>query len=35
MTLASQVALMVRNPPANTGEVKDVGVIPGSGRSLE
>ena len=34
MTLASQVALMVKNPPANTGEIKDAGVIPGSGRSL-
>ena len=27
---ASQVALVVKNPPANTG---DVGLIPGSGRS--
>ena len=28
---ASQVALVVKNPPANAG---DVGSIPGSGRSL-
>ena len=26
---------MVKNPPANTGNVKDVGSILGSGRSLE
>ena len=24
---------MVKNPPGNTGEVRDVGLIPGSGRS--
>ena len=24
---------MVKNPPANTGHVRDVGSIPGSGRS--
>ena len=30
---ASQVALVVKNPPANAGEVRDVGSIPGSGRS--
>ena len=24
---------MVKNPPANAGEVRDVGLIPGSGRS--
>ena len=29
-TWASQVALVVKNPPANTG---DLGLIPGSGRS--
>ena len=29
---ASQVALMVKNPPANAGEVRDTGSIPGSGR---
>ena len=26
---------MVKNQPANTGDVRDVGSIPGSGRSLE
>ena len=26
---------MVKNPPANTGEVRDAGLIPGSGRSSE
>ena len=30
---ASQVALGVKNPPANAGDIKDVGAIPGSGRS--
>ena len=30
---ASQVALVVKNPPANAGDVRDVGSIPGSGRS--
>ena len=30
---ASQVVLVVRNPPANAGEVRDPGSIPGSGRS--
>ena len=29
---ASQVALVVKNPPANTGDVRDVGSIPGLGR---
>ena len=32
---ASQVVLAVKNPPANSGEVKDMGSIPGSRRSLE
>ena len=32
---ASQVALMVRNPPANAGDLRDAGLFPGSGRSLE
>ena len=31
---APQVALAVKNPPASAGEVRDVGSIPGSGRSL-
>ena len=30
---ASQVALLVKNPPANTGGTREVGSIPGSGRS--
>ena len=30
---ASQVALMVENPPANAGDLRDAGSIPGSGRS--
>ena len=29
----SQVALVVRNPPANAGASRDRGLIPGSGRS--
>ena len=28
----SQVALVVKNPPAKAGDMKDVGPIPGSGR---
>ena len=31
---ASQVVLVVKNPPANAGDARDVGSIPGSGRSL-
>ena len=31
--LASQVALVVKNPPSNAGDVRDVGSIPGWGRS--
>ena len=30
---ASQVALVVKYPPANAGDIKDVGLTPGSGRS--
>ena len=30
---ASQVALVVQNPPANAGDTGDPGWIPGSGRS--
>ena len=30
---ASQVALMVKNPPANAGDLRDLGLIPGWGRS--
>ena len=29
----TQVALVVKNSPANEGDVRDVGLIPGSGRS--
>ena len=25
---------MVKNPPANAGDIRDIGSIPGSGRSL-
>ena len=28
-----QVVLVVKNPPANTGDIRDRGLIPGSGRS--
>ena len=30
---ASQVALVVKNPPANAGDLRDMGSIPGWGRS--
>ena len=30
---ASQVVLTVKNPPANAGDVRELGSIPGSGRS--
>ena len=30
---ASQVALVVKNPPASAGDVRDVGLIPGLGGS--
>ena len=30
---ASQVALVVKNPPANAGAARDMSLIPGSGRS--
>ena len=29
---ASQVALVVKNPPANAGDIRDMGSTPGSGR---
>ena len=32
---AFQVLLVVKNPPANAGDTRDVGSIPGSGRSPE
>ena len=28
----SQVVLVVKNPPANAGDIRDVGLIPGWGR---
>ena len=31
---AFQVALVVRNPPVSAGDIRDLGSIPGSGRSL-
>ena len=33
MKRAFQVALMVKNPPANAGDIRDTVSIPGSGRS--
>ena len=33
LLLKSQVALLVKNPPANAGDLKDAGSIPGLGRS--
>ena len=29
---SSQVVLVIKNPPANAGDIRDVGSIPGSGR---
>ena len=31
---ASHMVLVVKNPPANAGDVRDTGLILGSGRSL-
>ena len=31
--MASQVAVVVKNPPASAGDLGDVDLIPGSGRS--
>ena len=31
--LAAQMALVVKNPPANPGDIRDTGSVPGSGRS--
>ena len=33
--MAFQVALVVKNPPASAEDIKDMGLIPGSGRSPE
>ena len=30
---ASQVAPVVKNPPANAGDIRDWGSVPGSGKS--
>ena len=30
---ASHLALVVKNPPANAGDIRDIGSIPGSGKS--
>ena len=30
---ASQVVLVVKNPPANAGDIRDASLIPGLGRS--
>ena len=30
---ASHVALVVKNPPTSAGDIRDAGLIPGSGRS--
>ena len=32
---ASQVVLVVKNPPAKAGDLRDEGLIPGPGKSLE
>ena len=32
-TWASQGMIVVKNPPANAGDMRDVGLIPGLGRS--
>ena len=32
---ASQVVIVVKNLPANAGDIRDAGSIPGSGRSLK
>ena len=33
ISCATQVVLVVKNLPANAGDIRDVGSIPGSGRS--
>ena len=34
--MASQIVLVVKNPPTNTGDTRDTGFgLPGSGRTLE
>ena len=34
LVLVSQVTLVVKNPPASAGDIKDPGSIPGSGKPL-
>ena len=34
-TRASQVALVVKNLPASAADIRDIGLTPGLGRSLE
>ena len=34
-TGACQVVLVIKDPPASAGDIRDVGLIPGSGRSPE
>ena len=33
VSISSQAALVVKDPPASAGDIRDVGSIPGSGRS--
>ena len=33
INLSSQVVLVVKNPPASAGDIRDAGLIPRSGRS--
>ena len=33
ISVASQAALVVKNPPAKAGHIRDMGSVPGSGRS--
>ena len=35
LSWASQVMLVLKNPPANAGGIKDASLIPGLGRSPE
>ena len=33
ITQSSQVAVVIKNPPASAGDIRDVGSIPGLGRT--
>ena len=33
LVIQASADLVVKNPPANTGDIRDVDLIPGSGRS--